>query len=75
VGVTYVDRWLKCPGRGVKGTVLDLDAIHAIRYLYSAGYTRYRLAKDYQCSWKTINNVVNYRYRFAKVFTRTQYIL
>jgi len=63
----HVARWLKCKGVGLAGTILTADEVYTIRYFYKAGeYTRYQLAKQYGCSWPTINSVVNYTQRFAK---------
>jgi hypothetical protein len=63
----YVDRWLKCQKRGTY--FLTPDDVHVIRYLFSEGWTRYRLARDYGISWPTVNRVVKSYGRYARPLT------
>ena len=57
----YVERWLKCD----RIRPLTGDDILAMMYMYQQGFTRYRIAKVYGCSWKHVHNIVTRKYKFT----------
>jgi hypothetical protein len=66
--IKHVDRWLRCERRGTH--FLSGDAVHEIRYLVAAGWTRYSQAKVHGVSWRTIDRVVKHQGRYAKPLSK-----